>query len=401
MCYIQQQLWKSATICPLAKVNPPTILQKHIRPISLTPVLAKILESFTCQWVMDAITEDIDPHQYGSIKGSSTVHALVELVHHWQQALDTPGQLLRVLLVDFSKAFDRVDHTILLHKLSSSGAPDFIIRWFTSFLYERQQQTRIGDNLSDWCKVNAGVPQGTLFGPVGFIMHINDLRTCLPTYKYVDDCTLWEACSARSSDSQLQCATDEAVHWSAENHMSVNCDKTKELQVCFGRSKPTLPPITIDDKPIARVSTAKLLGVTFSSDLTWDAHIEDIHTKACQRLYSLRLLWRAGVQSSHIVRIFTSLIRLLLEYACPVWHTGLPGILSEKLEGVQRRALRIAYPDSSYSEAMQLSGLPTLHDRREQLSRGFFQAILSPSHKLHHLLPAHREVSYNLRRQAS
>ena len=97
---------------------------------------------------MDAITEDIDSHQYGSVKGSSTVCALVELVHHWQQALDSPGKLLRVLLLDFSKAFDRVDHSILLQRLSSSGAPDLIIRWFTAFLSGRQQRTRLGYNFS-------------------------------------------------------------------------------------------------------------------------------------------------------------------------------------------------------------------------------------------------------------
>ena len=146
--------------------------------------------------------------------------------------------------------------------------------------------------------------------------------------------------------------------------------------------------------------TAKLLGVTFSCDLTWDAQIEDIHTKACQRLHFLRLLRRAGVQCGHIVHIYTSLIRPLLEYACPVWHTSLPDTLSEKLEGVQMRALKIAYPDSSYSETLQRSELPTLlFDRRKKLCRRFFQAILSPSHKRYHLLPAQREVSYNLRRQ--
>ena len=80
---------------PIPKVNPPTQLEKHIRPISLTPVLTKVMESFTCKWIMECISEDIDPHQYGSVKGSSTVHALVELVHLWQQALDEPGKVLR------------------------------------------------------------------------------------------------------------------------------------------------------------------------------------------------------------------------------------------------------------------------------------------------------------------
>ena len=195
-----------------------------------------------------------------------------------------------MLLLDFRKAFDRVDHSILLHKLSSSGVPDFTILWVTAFPCGRQQQTWIGDSLLDWCT------QGTLFGPVGFIVHIDDLRTCLPTYKYVGDSTVWEGCSLRASDSQLQRATDEAVRWSAENRMSVNCDKTTELQVCFALSKPSLPLITIDDKPIERVPSAKRLGVTVSSDPIWDAHIEDTHTAVCQRLYFLRLLRRAGVQ---------------------------------------------------------------------------------------------------------
>ena len=116
--------------------------------------------------------------------------------------------------------------------------------------------------------------------------------------------------------------------------------------MCFSPSEPALPPTTINDKPIERVPQAKLLTVTFSCDLTWDAHKEDIHTRACQRLYFLRLLRRAGVQSGHIVRIYTSLIRSLLEYARPVWHTSLPDTLSEKLEWVQMRALKIVYPDS-------------------------------------------------------
>ena len=346
---------------------------------------------------MDTISEDIDPQQYGSIKGSSTVHALVELVHRWQEALDVPGTVLRVLLLDYCKAFDRVYHSILLRKLSASGVPECVTRWFTSFLCGRRQRTKIGNVVSDWSPVNAGVPQGALFGPVGFIIHINDLHTCLPTYKYVDDSTLWEVCSTDAADSQLQRAATEAVQWSSDNWMLVNCEKTKELLVCFARSEPDIPPITIDGKSIERVTTTKLLGVTFSSDLSWDAHIEEIYTKASQRLYFLRLLRRAGVDSTHIVHIFTSVIRSLLEYACPVWHTGLPGKLCEKLESIQRRALRIAFPGIPYHEALQKSGLPTLCERREELARRFFRAILSPTHRLHHLLPTRRRVHYDLR----
>ena len=232
---------------------------------------------------------------------------------------------------------------------------------------------------------------------MGFVIHINDLQTCLPTFKYVDGCTLWEVCSANATDSLLQRAATEAVQCSNDNLVSVNCDKTKELPVSFARSKPDIPPITINGKSIERVSTAKLLGVTFSSDLTWDAHIQDIHSKASHRLYFLRLLHRAGVGSGHIVRIYQSLIRSLLEYACPVSHCALPRSLADKLEGLQRRALRIALSECSYSEALERTGMPTLADPRDDLSRRFFQAMLSPSNKLNHLLPTQREVCYELR----
>ncbi len=382
-------VWKSANIAPLAKVNPPTLLHKHIRPISLTPVLAKLMESFTCKWVMDA----------GSIKGSSTVHALVEMVHLWQQALDQQGKVLRILLLDYSKAFDRVDHTLLLQKLANSGVHDCLTRWFTSFLCGRRQRTKIGDTVSEWSTINAGVPQGTLFGPVGFVIHINDLHTRLPTFKYVDDSTLWEVYSLVGGDSQLQEATSEGVQWSDDNLMDVNCDKTKELLACFARKVPDIPCITIKGKPIERVTKTKLLGVTISSDLTWDAHITELHSKGSQRLYFLRLLQRAGVASAHIVRVYVTLVRSLLEYACQVWHTGLTIAQSDTLESIQKRAMSIALPDLCYRDALAQAHLTTLHDRREELCRRFFHAMMVPNHKLHHLLPSQRTVHHRLRRQ--
>ena len=121
-------MWKSAYIHQVPKVSPPTLLEKHIRPISLTPVLAKIMESFTCQRVINYISGVLDPQQYGSRKNSSTVHALVELIHCWQQGLDEPGKILRVLFLDYSKAFDRVDHKILLKKLANTA-----VSWICAF----------------------------------------------------------------------------------------------------------------------------------------------------------------------------------------------------------------------------------------------------------------------------
>ena len=116
-------MWKSDDTCPLPKVKLPKGIEKDLCPISLTSVLAKCLEKHVCGWIMELAGDQTDPQQYGAVSGSSTVHALVEMVHKWHHALDSPGRIVRILLLDFSKAFDRVDDRILLDKLSRLGTP--------------------------------------------------------------------------------------------------------------------------------------------------------------------------------------------------------------------------------------------------------------------------------------
>ena len=123
--------------------------------------------------------------------------------------------------------------------------------------------------------------------------------------------------------------------------------------------------------------------VTITGNLSWDARVDEIHAKASQRLCFLQLLQRASVDSRSILAIHTPVIRSLVEYACPAWHTGLTAALSHKLEGIQRGVLRLAFPDLSYNEALACSNLSTLHSCRETLSRHAFVDMLSPGHKLH------------------
>ena len=390
-------VWRSADVCPLPKVTAPSLIEKHLRPISLTPVLAKCLERHVTGWILNSMDGFIDPHQFGSLPGSSTVHALVQLVHLWHKALDTPGNMVRVVMLDFAKAFDRVDHTTVLNKFAQLGLPNFLVRWLTGFLCERRQRVRLGQHLSDWSQVKAGVPQGTVLGPISFLLHINDLQTEANHVKYVDDSSLWEVCGADGSDSMIQVATNQAVKWSARNFMKINAEKTKEMVISFSTKPVAPPPVTINNTAIERTESFKLLGVVLSNRLDWSDHCEYLHSKCSQRLYLLVLLRRAGVPDHDILRIYTSMIRSVLEYAAPVWHTSLSQEQSERLESVQKRAFRIVYPDLSYRRALSLTGMQTLHQRREHIARGFFVQMLQPNHKLHHLLPEPRDIMYNLR----
>ena len=169
---------------------------------------------------------------------------------------------------------------------------------------------------------------------------INDLDTPVPLYKYVDDSTMFEICH-RKSESVLQHSVDIAARWTVHNDMKINSDKLKEMLISFMQDpefRNTVPRLTIDGNEIDYVQHAKRLGVTISSDLTWNKHFENIVAKAGKRVYMLYQLKRAGKGQHDLVTIYVGVIRPVLEYACPVWHTNLNIHLTESIETVQKRA---------------------------------------------------------------
>jgi hypothetical protein len=279
------EIWRSATICALPKKTPPKSVESDLRPISLTPILSKELETHIVKWLWDAIEGTIDPTQYGSIKGCSTTHALIYLTHQWYSATDTLGQDVRALFLDYSKAFDLIDHNILMTKLGSLGVPPLILKWICSFLCERKQQVRTSNYTSKWKCINGGVPQGTKLGPVLFILMIHDLRPALDTIKYVDDTTIFTA-TTDPSTTVLQEAATYAYQWSAQNNMKVNASKTKVMNISFSKKR-QFPPIIMEGVELETVSNFKVLGVILADDLTWNAHVDAITKQASKRVFLL------------------------------------------------------------------------------------------------------------------
>ena len=137
---------------------------------------------------------------------------------------------------------------------------------------------------------------------------------------------------------------------------------------------------------IERVEKFKLLGVYFSSDLSWTVHVDYIVSKALRRLFVVCQLVNARVPTKDIVEIYCAIVRSVLEYACPVWHGGLTKSQSADIENVQKRYLRIIYPQSSYNEALHSSGLQRLDDRRESITRKLFIRVKNEGHDLNKLL---------------
>ena len=225
---------------------------------------------------------------------------------------------------------------------------------------------------------------------------INDLQTECTAIKYVDDTTIYHT-SNNPSDNSLQESVDTAIDWSKQNSMKINATKTKDMLVSFSRDTPTVHNITVDGDIIERVSECKLLGVILNNRLSWHDHIDAMMKKANTRLHFLCQLKRTKLPAEELIKVYVTLIRPLLEYACQVWHAGLNDHQTNVIDSVQERVLNMVYPGLCYNDALAKSGLPTLGLRRNAARRNLFIAMQEPDHKLHHLLPPKRPSRYSSR----
>lgn len=383
--------WKEADIVAIPKTQPIHDINNHLRPISLTPILSKLAEDFVVErHLKPAIMARIDNKQFGTISHSSTTHALISMLHSWNKSTDGNGSTNRIMLFDYRKAFDMIDHQILANKLTKYDIPNPTLHWILDFLTTRKQRVKLSnDCFSEWKTVPAGVPQGTKLGPWLFLVMMNDLDVSgdVSIWKYVDDSTMSEIID-KGKQSALQSHVNEFALLSMINGMQLKESKCKELRICFSNIKTPFVPVIINDKEIEVVSKAKLLGLTISNDLKWNAHIENTSKKVSSRLYFLRQLKRTKLPSEDLLLFYITCIRPCVEYGCEVFHDSLPKYLSDDLEKLQKRACKIIHPELGYEDALKELKLLPLSVRRDNLTSKFFSAIVNdPNNKLHNLLP--------------
>ena len=230
--------------------------------------------------------------------------------------------------------------------------------------------------------LNGGIPQGTKLGPLLFAIMVNDLvSSWVPRAKYVDDLNVLEVVP-RNFPSMLNFIVNEIESYAISNNMRLNPLKCKELSVDFSCS---WQPIAVGCAFIERVSCFKLLEVYISEDLSWASHCDSIIKRANRRLYALRVLKNCGLPMQDFLAVYCSLIRPILEYASIVF-ADLPQYLSNALENIQKTALGITVPSMPYSQALHLTGLPSLQERRESACISRYKVYLknfsSPSNPL-------------------
>ena len=159
--------------------------------------------------------------------------------------------------------------------------------------------------------------------------------------------------------------------WTIKNYMKINKRKTKELVIEFSKTRTNFPTIRIDGTDTQRVTEAKILGITITSNLTWDVHVDEITRKAGKRLFLLLQLKRSGILAEDLLTVYTTVVRPTLEYACTAWSTSLTLGLQSDMERIQRRAMNIIYPNTPYIEVLANAQLTSLKQRRAHLCEHF------------------------------
>ena len=282
--YAEQRLptiWKMADVTPLPKKKPVVDIKKELRAISLMPCISKVVEEFVVDgFVKPAVMSVLDHNQYIAIPNSSTTMALISMLHSWSLGTDGNRATVRTLSLDYPKAFDLIDHSILVRKLCNQcKLPASIINWIIDFLSDRSQQIKFtSECFSEWGPVPAGVPQGTKLGPWLFILMINDLDMNAQQWNYVDDTTTSEVV-VKGGVSHMQAIANRVIEWSRENRVQLNADKCKELRISFAKEQRAFDPVIIEGKEVELVTSTKLLGLTIANDLTWNDHVTEITKK--------------------------------------------------------------------------------------------------------------------------
>ena len=265
--------YKHALVSPVPKVDNSTDINIDFRQIPVLPQVAKVLEKVQLNLNLKDLNLNASQHAF---KHRSTMTALASITQDWYNAIDSgsPYNGVHVVFVDFRKAFNLVDHGVLLTKLASMGINKSFWKWTQNYLSDRTQQVKLLGVLSRHGEMIAGVPQGGVISPTLFNVHINDIEEC-NTCKYADDCTLYELVST-DSVSQMQGTVTHLEIWAVQNKMELNSKKTKDMWITFMKFCPTPRPISIGPTELERVAEFKLLGVYVQNHLKWNTHVSSI-----------------------------------------------------------------------------------------------------------------------------
>ena len=363
--------WKEAKVTPLHK-NGPLEEVNNFRPISILPVMSKVLEKHVHDSLSEFLQEFNLLHktQSGFRSKHSCETALVNMIDSWLAGIDS-GKMIGVVLVDFKKAFDLVDHHILLDKLSVYGIRDEALMWFNTYLTHRKQQVSVNNCMSGLKQISYGVPQGSILGPLLFLLFINDLplytnKVC--TDLYADDTTLYDIQdSMERIENNLQSALNNLHVWCRNNGMILNSSKTKVLLITTTQKRQRLHnenlALKFNDESLNMITNDKILGIYVDNNLNWTDHIKHLSRKITSSIWLLSKI-KKFLSQAHRVQFYKSYIQPHIDFCNIVWGSS-SDTNKLKIFKLQKRACRVIldYNVDDIHEAMKTLKIMSVYDR--------------------------------------
>ena len=338
--------WKQAIIKPIhkkgSKEDP-----NNFRPISILPVMSKVLEKVVSSQLSTYLEENnlLSKYQFGFRKDHSTIACLLNIVEDIRDNIEK-GKQTGLVSIDLSKAFDTVDHGILLTKLKLMGLQPAAMKWFENYLQGRKQRVKYNDEVSSDKEVKHGVPQGSVLGPLLFVIYINDLPNVLKNSKiamYADDTTIY--CSGSDGEEiskKLEGDLARIDNFFSQNKLKLNKEKC-HLTV-FGKKKQVCDSdvsITIGGSALVPEETVELLGVTLDNTLNWKGHIDKVYDKCSKEMNFIQKATK-GLHWETKITIFNSLIMSKINYG-DVLYDSCNTTNKTKIQKLQNRGIRYIF----------------------------------------------------------
>lgn len=380
--------FKSSYVRPIPKKGNSSDLL-NFRPISILSPFCKVFEQILFDRIYWHVSSRLSPQQHGFVKKKSTLTNLLSFINDVYLSFSSRLQV-DVIYLDFEKAFDKINHDILLAKLSSFNFHPSALSFFASYLSDRLQYVRYKGHFSRPFHASSGVPQGSKLGPLLFLLAINDIVT-VPLHSrlllFADDVKLYFRISSLSDCLLLQSDLNAISAWATSNLFQINISKSQFMS--FTRRKSLFDFVyRVGDTPLTRVFQINDLGVIFDPKLRFSIHIDAIIRKANQ---SLGFLLRNTVRLSDVdtlKMLYTAFVRSKLEYCSSIWYPNKAD--NNRIERVQARFVRIlffrlngfypSFPNQiSYQLLLSHIGLESLSARRIKHDLFFLHKLLNGS----------------------
>ena len=347
--------WRSAHIVPIHKKGKKDDIENY-RPVSLTSLVMKIFEKCVHTEIFEICKSHITPTQHGFLPERSCVTQMIDYTNILTLNLNLKSQT-DVIYFDFSKAFDSVNHDIILDKLKNKfGINGHLLKFILNYLKDRKQRVVLDGKFSSFSSVQSGVPQGSILGPLLFVLFINDIIHVVDKNSkillYADDMKVFREILTQDDQYILQADIDALVKWSIQNKMKFHPNKCKVLKCSLKKRNSNLFVYNMLGSALQVTDSEKDLGVIVSSNMKFNKHHSAILCKGSQKLGLLRRTCSFSNSLSHRKTLYLAIVRSQFEHCSPIWRP-VKTSQTEKFEALQKRGVKWIFGEdfAYYSKA--------------------------------------------------